>query len=225
MLSKLQSGLGYHFKDSQKLLLALTHSSYAHENSTDEFNERLEFLGDAVLELVISDWLFRQNPGMQEGMLTKRRASLVCEPSLAAIARGVSLGDCLKLGRGESHTGGRERDSLLSDALEAVFGAVYLDGGIEEARGVIERLFQNVSGQSAVMDYKTSLQEILQKNGGESAVYDIIKESGPSHLKEFIAQVSHEGKTLGTGKGRSKKEAEQNAAMSALSAIANQLWM
>jgi ribonuclease-3 len=215
----LQANIGYSFTDINTLLAALTHSSYAHENGTAEFNERLEFLGDAVLELTISDILYRRHSQMSEGMLTKTRAALVCEPSLAELARSLALGDCMRLGRGEEITGGRDRDSLLSDTLEAVLGAVYLDGGIEEAQAVIRRMFAPVLDSRRLSDNKTALQEILQKNGGETAVYAIVNESGPSHQKEFSATVSHGGKLLGSGSGRTKKEAEQNAAQAALESM------
>jgi ribonuclease-3 len=217
----IQAAIGYAFKDVALLNRALTHSSYTHENKTDpaECNERLEFLGDAVLELTISDYLYRAyNHALSEGELTKRRAGLVCEPSLAELARKIDLGAHMRFGRGEAHTGGRERDSLLADAMEALFGAVYMDGGIDCAREVILRLFtpQDLSQVNPITDHKTTLQEILQKNGGESAVYTTINETGPPHRKEFTAQVSHQGRTLGTGMGRSKKEAEQNAAKEAI---------
>lgn len=221
-ITALQDALGYTFRNTALLKQALTHSSYAHEQGLGAAcNERLEFLGDATLELVISDELYRQNAQLSEGELTKRRAALVCEPSLAGAARKVSLGTFLLLGRGEDLSGGRERDALLADAAEAVFGAVYLDGGYEQARGVILRFLKPSADTEApsTADYKTALQEILHKNSQEPIQYIIIHETGPAHRKEFTASVSHGDRVLGTGTGRSKKEAEQNAADAAIRLI------
>lgn len=220
---ELQTALGYSFQNPALLQQALTHSSYSHEKglSAGDCNERLEFLGDAVLEFSTSDFLYQRYPGLSEGELTKCRAGLVCESSLASLARSLGLGRHLRLGRGEELSGGRERDSLLADALEAILGAMFLDGGIESTRTVIHRLFAPVAAErlSKDTDHKTALQEILQKNSRESAAYEITHETGPSHQKEFTATVSHQGRWLGTGTGRSKKEAEQNAAYNALQRI------
>jgi len=217
-----QARLGYMFNAPLLLRQALTHSSYVHEEKLKphQSNERLEFLGDAVLEVCVSDLLYHRFPKLPEGKLTQRRAGLVCEPSLARVARGIRLGQVLLLGAGASQTGGRELDSVLSDAMEALFGALYLDGGIDVARRVIFRLFEPlVDGVIAPpRDYKTTLQEILQKNSRATAVYKIVSESGPSHEKEFIAEVLHLGVVIGKGRGHSKKDAEQNAAMVALEA-------
>ncbi|MCL2216080.1 MAG: ribonuclease III [Defluviitaleaceae bacterium] len=223
MSDELQTRLGYTFKRHNLLRHAITHASFVHEQklSTSESNERLEFLGDAVLELCISDFLYHRYPDMPEGDLTKRRASLVCEPSLAGLARGLKLGNFLLLGQGEAQEGGREKDSILSDALESIFGAVFLDGGLEEVRHVILSLFEPIADKSAkqVKDHKSTLQEILQRNSHETAAYEIIREEGPPHLKTFTAQASHQGKILGTGVGGSKKTAEQAAAKMALEGL------
>lgn len=226
-MKSLPDALGYAFNDSKLLTRALTHSSYAHEKGLkyDDCNERLEFLGDATLELTISDDLFRSYPNLTEGELTKKRAAMVCEPSLACIARELSLGEYLLLGRGEEQSGGRDRDSLLSDALEAVFGAVLIDGGIAQAQEVILRLFASVSPEETgalTADHKTDLQEIIQKNSREPAVYMVVDESGPAHRKAFTVTVSHQGRELGTGQGHSKKEAEQNAAGAAIRFLSRQ---
>jgi ribonuclease-3 len=220
-----QDALGYTFRDAGLLSRALTHTSYAYEQGLGPgaCNQRLEFLGDAVLELCISDWLYSRFPAMTEGKLTKNRASLVCEPTLAALAREIKLGDCLLLGHGEAKSGGRERDSLLADAMEALFGAIYLDGGPDAAYGVILRLFAPFAREGALLrDNKTTLQEILQKNSRETAVYIIVDESGPPHKRAFTAQVTHQGRVLGEGTGNSKKEAEQMAAGVALAAYSTE---
>jgi ribonuclease-3 len=217
-LNNLQKKLGYVFKQPSLLMQALTHSSYANERGTESCNERLEFLGDAVLEVTVSDFLYHRYRTLSEGELTKKRASLVYESSLADTARDCGLGPLLRLGRGEAMSGGGRRDSILSDAMEAVFGAVYLDGGFEAAREVILRLLSPKADQADLMkDYKSTLQEVLQKDSSETAEYKIIREEGPPHSREFTAQVTHRGRRLGEGTGRSKKEAEQNAARAALS--------
>jgi len=220
MLSSLQARLNYTFKAPILLRRAMTHSSYIHEEGLkpEESNERLEFLGDAVLEVCVSDLLYHRYPTHPEGKLTQRRAGLVCEPSLAGIARELGIGDALLMGVGASQSGGREFDSILSDAMEALFGAVYLDGGFDAARQLIHRLMTPLADTITAppKDYKSVLQEILQKHTKETAVYTIVDATGPSHNKEFTAEISHQGKVLGTGRGHSKKEAEQNAAFEAL---------
>jgi len=220
MSDALQTKLGYDFKRAALLRQAVTHMSFVHEQglSADESNERLEFLGDAVLELCISDFLYHRYANLAEGQLTQRRANLVCEATLAKIARKLKLGDYLLLGQGEAREKGREKESILSDALESVFGAIYLDGGLDAVRNIIFSLFTPIAEKSVKQekDSKSTLQEILQKNSKETAVYTIIDESGPSHQRQFIAQASHLGKILGKGKGKSKKEAEQSAAKNAL---------
>jgi len=219
-LANLQARLGYTFNAPILLRQAMTHASYVHEEGpkAGESNERLEFLGDAVLEVCVSDLLYSRYPNEPEGKLTQRRAGLVCEPSLALLARELSVGEALLMGVGADQSGTRDFDSILSDAMEALFGAVYLDGGFEAARELIHKLIKpladTVSGPPK--DYKTVLQEILQKNTKETAVYSVVNASGPSHNKEFTAAVSHKGKVLGTGRGPSKKDAEQKAAFEAL---------
>ncbi|MCL2352238.1 MAG: ribonuclease III [Firmicutes bacterium] len=210
--------LGYVFKNEKLLRTALTHSSYAHENSVRDFNERLEFLGDAVLELSVSDYLYNKYPDESEGDMTRLRAGLVCEPSLASLARKIGLDREIFLGRGEESSGGRNRDSILADALEAVIGALYLDGGLAPARAfVLEILDEALKSEFGFMaDYKTYLQEAIQRDSREPAVYAIIGESGPDHEKIFTASVSFGGQVLGVGEGRSKKDAEQKAAYFAI---------
>ena len=220
MSDALQTGLGYTFKRHNLLRHAITHASLVHEQGLEasESNERLEFLGDAVLELCISDLLYHRFPDMAEGELTRRRAALVCESNLAETARRLMLGDYLLLGQGEAHEGGRNKDSILSDAFEAILGAIFLDGGLEEVRLVIMKLFGPISDSAAIQskDYKTTLQELLQKSSHETATYTITNESGPAHRKIFTAGAFHRGRFLGSGSGASKKAAEQEAAKAAL---------
>jgi len=218
-----QARLGYTFNAPLLLHQALTHASYVHEEGLDveQSNERLEFLGDAVLELCISDLLFNRYPKLPEGKLTQRRAGLVCEHSLAGLARELDVGKALLIGIGADQTGGRELDSILSDAMEALFGAVYIDGGADVVRALIFKLFEPLVDNITAppQDYKSALQEILQKNSRATAVYRIVGESGPSHNKEFVAEVSHMSKVIGMGRGCKKKDAEQNAALVALKAL------
>jgi len=221
-LDNLQKILGYTFRDKDLLTQALTHASYAYENNlpANACNERMEFLGDAVLEFCVSELLYTLYPTFPEGKLTARRAALVCEPQLAALARTLQLGKHIRLGHGEAQSGGREKDSLLSDAFEAVLGAIYIDGGADTARGFVSRLFKPLAiAATTLRDNKTTLQEILQKNSRETAVYHIIGEFGPPHDRLFTAQVTHQGKVLGEGTGRSKKDAEQAAAGVALGGL------
>jgi len=220
MSDVLQTKLSYDFKRTALLRQAVTHSSFVHEQSLEasESNERLEFLGDAVLELCISDLLYHKFPSLAEGELTRRRANLVCESTLAEVAKKLKLGDFLLLGQGEAQARGREKASILSDALESVFGAIFLDGGLDAVRNVIHHLFSSFveKAEKQAKDAKSTLQEILQKKSHATAVYTIISESGPAHKKHFVAEVSHLGKALGSGEGASKKEAEQKAAAAAL---------
>ena len=209
--------LGYRFRDRSLLARALTHSSYANEHRGCDHNERLEFLGDAVLELSSSAFLYRRFPVEPEGSLSRRRASLVCEASLADCARKLSLGEKLCLGKGEEKGGGREKDSLLADAFEAVIGAVYLDGGFEAADGFIRRHLLDTSEDGAVFfDAKTRLQEYLQRDGEIGIRYRDREESDDGQEKTFVAEVLVEGAVLGTGRGHNKKQAEQTAAAQAL---------
>ena len=221
-LKALESVLKYTFTDTNLLRLAMTHSSYAHEylEDTGFYNERIEFLGDAVLELAISNMLYHTMKG-QEGDLSRRRAQIVCEPSLAYVARALGLGPFLNLSHGEDKNGGRNRDSILSDFVEALIGALYLDGGYETALSFIEReILSRLSEIDAhtEQDYKTLLQETVQADH-LSPVYTLIGEDGPPHDRVFTMQVSIEDKVLGVGTGRSKKAAEQHAARKALKKI------
>lgn len=214
--------IGYTFKDKELLERALTHSSYANEYRQQgvRHNERLEFLGDAVLELVISSFIFNEFQDYPEGELTKLRASIVCEYMLSHKAMELKLGEHLRLGKGEDATGGRERPSILADAFEAIIGAIYIDGGIECARDfILEQLKDDIFGMKRKFrtnDSKTYLQEIIQSTSKEGVEYAIVSESGPAHNKVFCAEARHKGEVLGKGKGKSKKEAEQNAALAAI---------
>ncbi len=221
-MEKLENIIGYKFKDENYLLTALTHSSFANENKLTGFayNERLEFLGDAVLGFIVGSYVFIHFNDIPEGELTKLRASVVCEAMLAKKANNIDLGNYLRLGRGEEMTGGRQRVSILADAFEAVIGAIYMDGGIEQAeRFVLSQLESDIKTMRVEfkhLDSKTNLQEIIQKDSKIPLVYDIINERGPAHNKQFSASVSHNGKVLGVGTGSSKKEAEQAAAQAAI---------
>lgn len=219
---KLVERLGFTWNNRSLLETALTHTSFANETRpvTVEHNQRLEFLGDAVLELVISDYLFNNYPHHEEGVLTKIRAAVVCEPSLSRVAQGLRLGQSLRLGRGEERTGGRERPAALADAFEALVGAIYLDQGLEKARSFIlqnleEAVIAYARGNHAG-DYKSELQERIQQYTDEPLTYIILEETGPDHNKLFTAGVKFRNELWGTGKGRTKKEAEQTAAGNAL---------
>ena len=210
--------IGYSFKDPELLVTALTHSSYSNEIrlKKQECNDRLEFLGDAVLELISSEQIFRNHPDQPEGDLTRIRASYVCEPTLALCAREICLGDYLQLGRGEDRTGGRERDSILSDAMEATIGAVYMDGGFESAQRYVEEfILKDIEKKSLFYDSKTYLQEIVQRDL-KKLEYVLLKEEGPDHNKSFEVGVLIDGKQLTTAVGRTKKKAEQAAAYEAI---------
>lgn len=214
--------INYTFKEKKWILEALTHSSYSNENKKSNIpdNERLEFLGDAILDLIISEYIFNLYPNMPEGELTKLRASIVCEPSLADAATKLDYGKYLYLGKGEELSGGRKRPSILADAFEAVLGAIYIDGKMEQAVSFIKKVLipsiSIIKSNHMYMDYKTMLQEKIQKTSIEPVEYHIINESGPDHNKEFFVEVRHLNTILGKGKGKSKKEAEQNAAYNAL---------
>lgn len=218
-LQNLEERIGYRFRNKALLKQALTHSSYTNEQRINRAKnyERLEFLGDAVLELVTSDFLFRGSPDIPEGELTKLRASMVCEPSLAFCARDLELGQFILLGRGEEATGGRERDSIISDVMEAVIGAVYLDGGMEPARTFIDRfILSDLEDKRLFYDSKSSLQELVQGKLKKDVSYELLEESGPEHNKTFRVSVHMGGECLGTGEGKTKKAAEQQAAYRAL---------
>ena len=221
----LEEKLGYVFKNKALLENALQHSSYANEHRSAGLrsNERLEFLGDAVLGVVTADCLYRKHPNLPEGDLTRIRAALVCEESLHEVAQSLELGRHLKLGRGEELGGGRERASILADATESVFAAVYLDGGMEAASALIHRVLLDKEREEVVeerrRDYKTQLQELVQRQADQALTYHMVGEEGPDHNKTFVAEVRLNGAPLGTGSGHSKKEAEQAAAKTALEAL------
>lgn len=218
-MKTLEERLGYHFQNRALLENALTHSSYAneHRDAGLSSNERLEFLGDSVLGMVVADHLYREHPNMPEGELTRTRAAMVCEESLVEVARVLDLGRYLRLGKGEDAGGGRERPSILADATEAVLAAIYLDGGIAQARRTIRNLILgNEEELSASRDYKTALQELVQKESGRKLTYQLVGEEGPDHAKRFSVEVLLDGNTVGSGEGRTKKAAEQSAARAAI---------
>jgi len=226
-IARLQQRLGINWSTPELFYQALTHSSCAHENRHLGLthNQRLEFLGDAVLELIISEHLYRMFPDSSEGELTKLRAAVVCEPSLAKVARELTLGYCLRMGRGEERSGGRERPSILADAFEALLGAIYLDKGLEVARRIVlnelASVIKDVIDGKLDKDYKTELQEMLQQHSSDPVSYVILREEGPDHNKTFTAGVVYRGKEIGRGTGHSKKEAEQRAAKEALALVKN----
>ena len=215
----LMDKLGYRFRDPRLLEKALTHSSYANEGRHGlESNERLEFLGDSVLGFVAAKYLFEKEDG-PEGELTKLRAAVVCEKALCSYSKELGLGNYLLLGKGERLTGGAERPSILADAFEAVIAAMFLDGGLEPVRGFVLRFVEkeaNNQRKRHFKDYKTTLQEIVQQNPEEKLEYVLTGESGPDHSKQFVVEVHLNSNVIGTGRGRSKKEAEQQAAREAL---------
>ena len=218
-IERLQEVIGYKFKDEKYLKVALSHSSYANEtklNKTDNY-ERQEFLGDAVLELSVSQHLFNEYPNMLEGEMTKLRASLVCEPTLAYIARTeLNLQEYILLGKGEDNTGGRDRDSIISDVFEAVIGAIYLDGGFEPALYFIEKyVLTDMNQKIEFVDSKTRLQEKVQANS-QSVEYRLVSEDGPAHNRIYTSEVLINGEVCGSGSGKTKKSAEQHAAYAAL---------
>ena len=216
---QLEKMIGYTFHDQELLLTALTHRSYynEHKNEGPRNNERLEFLGDAVLELVTSEFLFYMEPELPEGQMTKMRASIVCEPTLAFCTMKLKLGEYLYLGRGEETTGGRLRDSIVSDAMEALIGAIYLDGGFANAKEFILRFILNdLEHKKLFFDSKTILQEMIQSKENGTVIYELLKEEGPDHDKLFTSRAMAGGEELGRGSGRTKKSAEQHAAYQAI---------
>ena len=218
-MTALEKKLDYAFENPDLLENALTHSSYANENLSRglKSNERLEFLGDSVLVMVTADHLYRTHPDLPEGDLTRTRAALVCEESLAEVAEELNLGAYLKLGRGEEAGGGRARPSINADAVEAVLAAVYLDGGIGSVRRIIRRLILDREAEKGTnRDHKTALQELVQRESGQVLGYRLTGSSGPDHAKVFQVEVDLNGSAIGIGEGRSKKEAEQNAAKAAI---------
>ena len=214
-MKQLEKNIGYHFRNKELLKTDVTHSSFANENRGGlAYNERLEFLGDAVLQLITSEKLFTENPDMPEGRMSKQRAALVCEDALAGYSREIRLGDFMLLGKGEETTGGRHRPSILADAFEALIGAIFLDGGMDNAKKFVRRFLDAAHG--SLKDYKTLLQEIIQKNPGERLSYVVTGESGPDHDKVFNVEVHLNSNIIGKGTGKSKKQAEQAAAKEAL---------
>ncbi len=223
MLNELQAKIDYKFNDIKFLNWALTHSSYANEYKKKKiiYNERLEFLGDSILGVVVSDYIYNQYPKYPEGDLTKLRATVVCEPSLSFLATNLDLGKYLLLGKGEEATGGRDRVSILADAFEALIGAIYLDGDMESAKPFVLHhlkpvIEDAVNGRELFIDYKTQLQETMQKSCKGNIAYKVVKEEGPDHNKVFHTEVCSKEKIIGLGVGKSKKDAEQNAAKAAL---------
>ncbi len=217
-MQEFEEKIKYNFKDKKLLLRAVTHSSYANEKQTDYgCNERLEFLGDSVLGFITAEYFFKHCTDLPEGELTKLRAATVCEKSLYGFAQEIELGKYLLLGKGEINTGGRERPSILADAFEAVIAAIYLDGGMEAAKSfVLSFVKKSVQKKPSFHDYKTTLQEVIQKNPEESLEYVLVAESGPDHNKCFEVEVHLNSNVIGKGKGKSKKHAEQQAAKEAL---------
>ena len=220
-MEDLERKIGYQFKNKALMKEAITHSSYAKERKSQhiKYNERLEFLGDAVLSIVVSDYIFKHCPELPEGELTKLRASLVCEKSLFEFAKIIDLGKYLVLSKGERNNGGAERPSILSDAFEALIAAIYIDGGYEPAsKHILNFVIPAIKNSKTKKnkDYKTTLQEIVQKNPGEKLEYVLVAESGPDHNKHFVVEVHLNSNVIGKGGGRSKKEAEQQAAHEAL---------
>ncbi|PYI54231.1 ribonuclease III [Paenibacillus flagellatus] len=223
-LKKLQAELGIAFRDPRLLKQAFTHSSYVNEQRTQDTqdNERLEFLGDAVLQLTVSEYLYRTYPERPEGELTKQRASIVCEPSLVQFAERLDFGACVFLGKGEELTGGRTRPALLADVFESFVGALYLDQGLEAVRSFLQaHLFPFLPEDTLLLtgDHKTKLQEFAQRRGMGAVEYRIVEERGPAHDREFVSEVWMDERMLGTGSGRSKKDAEQRAASQALARL------
>ncbi len=220
MLQELEKQLGYEFRTKSLLENALTHSSFANENRRLGLgsNERLEFLGDSILGFVVAEYLYHTYPDSPEGELTRMRADLVCEKSLAKIAYGIHLGDFLKLGHGEEQSGGRKRESILADAVESVLAATYLDGGFSKVQEMITRLLLQdaVPEHPRNFDYKTALQELVQREKDQVLQYHLLYESGPDHDKQFAVEVTLNGTVVGNGSGSSKKRAEQEAAHAAI---------
>ena len=224
-IKEFEKTIDYKFKNKKLLERALTHSSYNREKNTrHQDNERLEFLGDAFFDAIISAELSKKMEDSTEGRLTKTRALIVCEDSLAGVARKIGVGRHILMGHGEELTGGRERNSTLADAMEAVIGAIYLDGGYKAARDFVLRKFDDIINEAVegrlFSDYKSEIQEVLQKSGhNKPIVYEIDREEGPDHDKTFFVHLSYNGRILGKGKGKSKKEAEQSAAKTALDTV------
>ncbi len=218
-MESLETKIKYVFRDKTLLIEALTHSSYANEKGNMMSNERMEFLGDAVLSIVSAEYLYSKFPDLPEGKLSKLRSSLVCTQSLSSFARELNMGDYLRLGKGERASGGADRDSILENTFEAVIAAIYLDGGMEYAKKfILHFLARDIDNHHvSFKDYKTTLQEIIQQNPDETLNYVLVGESGPDHNKRFDVEVHLNSNVIGRGTGRSKKQAEQEAAKEALS--------
>lgn len=219
-LDELQKKLAVDFENKQLIMIALTHSSYANQKKNVKYNERLEFLGDAVLQIVISEYLFLNYEDKSEGELSKKRSLIVCENSLFKVAKQWELGNYILMSNGEEMTGGRTRVSILSDCVEAIIAAIYLDKGIHASQKFILRNFretiESAMKNQIIMDYKTKLQEVLQKKGEVDIQYNLVKFEGPPHRRKFYISVIYNGEVHGTGSGYSKKEAEQDAAETSL---------
>ena len=217
--------IGYAFREERLLREALTHKSYSNEHpeTASIHNERLEFLGDAVLDMVVSQRIFLDYPRLPEGELTRIRAEVVSEPALAAVARRMAIGDYLWLGRGEERSGGRQKESLIANAVEALLGAIYLDGGLESVRLVVDRFFaaaiEEAFCRKSGIDYKTRLQEVLQARQGSPPAYRLVRAEGPDHDRTYTIEVLHGGRSIGAGSGVTKKAASQQAARQALAAL------
>jgi len=219
-LSDIQQKVGYHFRNQELIERALTHKSYANENRVSAHNERLEFLGDAVLSLIISEYLMKTCPDSSEGDLSRLRAAVVSEPALASIAREIGLGNYLLLGKGEDQTGGRDKDSLLANCLEALIASIYLDAGSAAVETCVIRFFRELIEKTctsrSTFDYKTEVQELCQERLKLLPEYRIVDETGPDHQKQFTVELVIKGEVYGRGAGKSKKEAEQRAAKEAM---------
>lgn len=218
-IGKLEEKIGYSFKNKNLLIQALTHSSFSNEQKINKLGnyERLEFLGDAVLELVSSSFLFEKFPNLPEGKLTKLRSSLVCEPALSFCAANIGLSSYLRLGKGEEATGGRGKDSINADVMEAITGAIYLDSGFPEAQKfVLNFILSDMENKQLFSDSKTILQEYVQSKLKKSISYELVEEKGPDHDKEFVVRLLLDGEDYGVGKGKTKKAAEQQAAYEAI---------
>ena len=223
-MKNLEQSIGYTFKDKGLLQTALTHSSFANENRSSGIicNERLEFLGDSVLGMTVADYLYKNYPNLPEGDMTKLRAELVCEQSLFEVSKKLNLGNFVLLGKGEENSKGRMRPSILADAVEAILAAIYLDGGKANSDTFVNKFILSVLDsveKSGSTDYKTTLQELVQRKSGNQLLYKIVEESGPDHCKAFVSEVLLNGERIGIGSGKSKKEAEQDAAKTALKDI------
>ncbi len=225
-LADIEERIAHRFSNPELLERALTHKSYANENRVPDHNERLEFLGDSVLGLIVSEYLMNTCPDSTEGDLSRLRAAIVSEPALAVVAREIGLGRFLLLGRGEDQTGGRNKDSLLANCLEALIASVYLDAGIEAVKSFVLRFFREIIQNSCetrgAQDYKTELQELCQERIKQLPEYRIVSETGPDHQKQFAVELVLKGEVHGRGIGKSKKEAEQKAAKEALEKLSGQ---